>query len=138
MKTNYICNNCGNVTSKWYGKCPECDAWNTIEEHVEKAASPVKSAGSSSGTRRKAQTLDQIDHIHEIRFSTGMNELDRVLGGGAVKGSLVLVGGAPGIGKSTLLMQLCGQLGNSCKVLYASGEESRAQLKMNKMEKAEA
>lgn len=129
-KTVFYCTECGNETPKWQGRCAACGAWNTIEEHVEKTASPVKSVGSSSGTHRKAQTLDQIDHIHEIRFSTGMNELDRVLGGGAVAGSLVLVGGAPGVGKSTLLLQICNCICAERKVLYVSGEESEKQIKL--------
>lgn len=130
VKTVFYCTECGNETPKWQGRCAACGAWNTIEEHVEKTASPVRSLGGASGTQRKAQTLDQIDHIHEIRFSTGMNELDRVLGGGSVAGSLVLVGGAPGVGKSTLLLQICSSICAERKVLYVSGEESEKQIKL--------
>ena len=129
-KTVFYCTQCGNETPKWQGRCPACGAWNTIEEYVEKNSSHVKSVGVSVGTQRTPQTLRQIDRIHEIRFSTGMNELDRVLGGGAVCGSLVLVGGAPGVGKSTLLLQICSCLCTDKKVLYVSGEESERQIKL--------
>ena len=130
VKTFFYCTECGNETPKWQGRCPACGAWNTIKEHAEKTVSPVKNAGNSSAIQHKAQTLDQIDHIHEIRFSTGMSELDRVLGGGAVAGSLVLVGGAPGVGKSTLLLQICNCICNDRRVLYVSGEESEKQIKL--------
>lgn len=129
-KTVFYCTQCGNETPKWQGRCPACGAWNTIEEHVEKNSSHVKSVSVSAGTKRAPRTLRQIDQIHEIRFSTGMNELDRVLGGGAVCGSLVLVGGAPGVGKSTLLLQICSSLCTDKKVLYVSGEESERQIKL--------
>ncbi len=128
-KTTFYCTACGNETPKWLGKCPACGAWNTIEEHKE----TVTVAGKQkkvSFSGRTAQTLNQIDTDNEIRFSTGLSELDRVLGGGAVEGSLVLVGGAPGIGKSTLLLQICSSLCGGRKVLYVSGEESERQLKM--------
>ncbi len=128
-KTVFFCTNCGNETPKWQGRCPACGAWNTMEEHIEKpvAAGKVK---SSVGMSRKAQKLSELDTGDEIRFSTGMGELDRVLGGGAVAGSLVLVGGAPGIGKSTLLLQICNSLCAGRRVLYVSGEESERQLKL--------
>lgn len=129
-KTVFYCTSCGNETMKWQGRCPACGQWNTIVEHK---AAPAKSAGAkriSSGTRRTAKPLGQLDTTDEVRFPTGMAELDRVLGGGAVRGSLVLVGGAPGIGKSTLLLQLCAYVSKSLTVLYVSGEESETQLKM--------
>ena len=128
-KTVFYCTACGNETLKWMGKCPSCGAWNTIEEHKEVASSSVKTK-SSAQPQRIAQTLRQIDTDNEVRFTTGLGELDRVLGGGAVVGSLILVGGAPGIGKSTLLLQICNSLCNGRKVLYISGEESERQLKM--------
>lgn len=130
VKMVYYCTACGNETAKWQGRCPACGAWNTIEEHIEKPA-PVgraKDTGFHSG--RSAQRLSQVTSENEIRFSTGMGELDRVLGGGAVVGSLVLVGGAPGIGKSTLLLQICNSLCAGRKVLYVSGEESEQQIKL--------
>jgi len=124
-KTVFYCTECGNETLKWQGKCPACGAWNTIEEHKEspRAAGPA-------GMRKKPERLSDMETEEEIRFGTGIGELDRVLGGGAVKGSLVLVGGAPGIGKSTLLLQLCGSLSPDQKILYVSGEESGRQLKL--------
>ena len=128
-KTIYYCTACGNETPKWQGKCSACGAWNTIEEHIEKAI-PAAKGKISFGNVRSAQTLREIDADNEIRFTTGLGELDRVLGGGAVLGSLILVGGAPGIGKSTLLLQVCNSLCIGRKVLYISGEESERQLKM--------
>ena len=128
-KTVYFCTECGNETPKWQGKCPACGAWNTLQEHVEKP-STTKIKSAPVGTSRRAQRITEVDCDAEIRFSTGMGELDRVLGGGAVAGSLVLVGGAPGIGKSTLLLQICTQLCHDKKVLYVSGEESERQLKL--------
>lgn len=129
-KTVFYCTACGNETPKWQGRCPACGAWNTMEEHVEKPAAVGKSRSNPIGMSRKAQRLSEVDSGSEIRFSTGMGELDRVLGGGAVSGSLVLVGGAPGIGKSTLLLQICNSLCAGRNVLYVSGEESERQLKL--------
>jgi DNA repair protein RadA/Sms len=129
-KTVFYCTSCGNETPKWVGRCPGCGAWNTLEEHIEKPAAPVRNRAASVGISRKPQTISQVDTDAEIRFSTGMGELDRVLGGGAVAGSLVLVGGAPGIGKSTLLLQICNSLCQGRTVLYVSGEESERQLKL--------
>ena len=128
-KTVYFCTNCGNEFPQWLGKCPSCGAWNTLTEHVE---APTKLSASVRRDRadRRPRHLSQIVSGSEQRFSTGMGELDRVLGGGAVQGSLVLVGGAPGIGKSTLLLQICGALCKTGTVLYVSGEESESQLKM--------
>ena len=128
-KTVFFCTECGNESPKWAGRCPSCGAWNSlVEQAVERVAKG--SAKSARIKSVKAVGITDIDTEDEIRFSTGMGELDRVLGGGAVKGSLVLVGGAPGIGKSTLMLQICKQLGGFAKVLYVSGEESTHQLKM--------
>ena len=130
-KTVFYCTNCGNETPRWQGKCPACGAWNTIEEHIEKPAiSGSKAKSAPIGQSRHPQRLQEIPIDGEIRFSTGMGELDRVLGGGAVAGSLVLVSGAPGIGKSTLLLQICSSLCAGRKVLYVSGEESERQIKL--------
>ncbi len=129
-KTIFFCTNCGNETTKWMGRCPACGAYNTMEEHIEKPAAAGKTRPAVLGITRKPQCIREVTSDGEIRFSTGMGELDRVLGGGAVAGSLVLVGGAPGIGKSTLLLQICNSLCADLRVLYVSGEESERQLKM--------
>ena len=133
-KTLFYCTQCGNETPKWQGKCPACGAWNTI---VEQPAETKKRPGSVPTSSRPARPgagrprpLQEVETTHELRFPTGMSELDRVLGGGAVKGSLVLVGGAPGIGKSTLMLQICDNLCRFATVLYVSGEESERQIKL--------
>jgi len=130
VKTVFYCTACGNETAKWQGRCPACGAWNTIEEHIEKPAPIGRAKETGFHAGKAAQRLCQVSSEDEIRFSTGMGELDRVLGGGAVIGSLVLVGGAPGIGKSTLLLQICNSLCAGRKVLYVSGEESEKQIKL--------
>ena len=129
-KTVYYCSECGNETPKWQGRCAACGAWNTLVEHVEKPVAAGRARSAPVGISRTPQKLSQVISNDEIRFTTGMGELDRVLGGGAVAGSLVLVGGAPGIGKSTLLLQICKSLCDGRSVLYVSGEESEKQLKM--------
>lgn len=129
-KTIFYCTNCGNETPKWMGRCPSCGAFNTMEEHIEKPAAVGKAKSAPVGISRKPQKISKVASDGELRFSTGMGELDRVLGGGAVAGSLVLVGGAPGIGKSTLLLQICNSLCSGRRVLYISGEESERQLKL--------
>ncbi len=130
-KSVFFCTSCGNETPRWQGRCPACGAWNTIEEHIEKpSASGVKAKSSPVGQSKRPQRLNEVSSDGETRFSTGMGELDRVLGGGAVAGSLVLVSGAPGIGKSTLLLQICNSLCAQRRVLYVSGEESERQLKL--------
>lgn len=128
--TIFFCQNCGNESSKWMGQCPACKEWNTfVEEIVEK-----KKTSRTAGFREnesKALPLSAINSVKEERILTGMKELDRVLGGGIVKGSLVLVGGDPGIGKSTLLLQMCRMVSNNnTSILYISGEESLNQIKM--------
>lgn len=129
-KTVFYCSECGNESPKWQGRCAACGAWNTMQEHVEKPLHSGRATAAPVGVSRTPQRLSQVHSTDEIRFTTGMGELDRVLGGGAVAGSLVLVGGAPGIGKSTLLLQICNSLCSGRKVLYVSGEESERQLKM--------
>ena len=130
-KTIFYCTQCGNETPKWQGQCPACGAWNTI---VEQPA-PAKGKGRTASAAplvpaRSPKRIGELTTDQEIRFPTGLAELDRVLGGGAVQGSLVLIGGAPGIGKSTLMLQICNKLCQSAKVLYVSGEESEGQLKL--------
>ncbi len=130
QKTVYYCSACGNESPKWQGRCSACGAWNTLVEHIEKPAAPGRAKAAPVGMSRLPKKLEQVDIDDEIRFQTGMGELDRVLGGGAVVGSLVLVGGAPGIGKSTLLLQICDNICKERRVLYVSGEESERQLKL--------
>lgn len=129
QKTVYVCTECGNETAKWNGKCPACGAWNTLEEVTVSS----KSSSKERAVKERQGALSKITEISvtdELRFDTGMEELNRVLGGGAVSGSLVLVGGEPGIGKSTILLQICASLCAKSKVLYISGEESPRQLKL--------
>ena len=129
-KTLFYCTECGNETPKWAGRCSVCGAWNSIVEQPEEKKAAGKGRLLANVRTVKAESITDLSSDEEIRFSTGMGELDRVLGGGAVKGSLVLVGGAPGIGKSTLMLQICKKLGEQFRVLYVSGEESVHQLKL--------
>lgn len=126
----FYCSECGNETLKWQGKCPSCGAWNTIVEQPAKDIKKKEAVAAPSLGRRVPRPMAEVEAVDELRFKTGMNELDRVLGGGAVKGSLVLVGGAPGIGKSTLMLQICDHLCSFSEVLYVSGEESERQIKL--------
>lgn len=127
----FYCTDCGNETLKWQGKCPACGAWNTIVEQPAKDVKKKSAASVSVGMgMHRPRPMAEVEAVDELRFNTGMNELDRVLGGGAVKGSLVLVGGAPGIGKSTLMLQICDNLCRFSDVLYVSGEESERQIKL--------
>ena len=129
-KTVFYCTSCGNETPKWQGRCPSCGQWNTLQEYTERPTAPGRARSAPVGMSRTPKQLRQVDLDDETRFLTGMGELDRVLGGGAVQGSLVLVGGAPGIGKSTLLLQICSNVCKERRVLYVSGEESERQLKL--------
>ena len=131
QKSIYICKNCGYESAKWYGKCPSCNEWGTLdEETIITENKSVKKVGTSSLKNCNVLKLDAIDSSTEFRYNTGISELNRVLGGGLVKGSLVLLSGDPGIGKSTLLLQICNYLSKDLSVLYVSGEESAYQLKM--------
>ena len=138
-KTNYICANCGSVTAKWFGKCPDCGEWNTLEE----CAAPTSASASGRPAapkrtekiytlpeRSNAVPIDRVAFPQYIRISTGIGEFDRVLGGGLVKGSVVLLSGEPGIGKSTLLLQICQFIDAGSRILYVSGEESPSQIKL--------
>lgn len=136
MKTEYICENCGYIASKWYGKCPQCNEWNCFVEN-EEAVPQKKSKKIISRTNDflttqnpKARRIKEISFLEKERNTTGIGEFDRVLGGGIVAGSVVLLSGEPGIGKSTLLLQICKKLGEHGKVLYITGEESAAQIKI--------
>ena len=129
-KTKFVCQSCGYESPKWLGKCPSCNEWNTFsEEIVLSKNSNKKSFGSLPISNNKPTQLKNISATDEVRYKTDIKELDRVLGGGIVKGSLVLFGGDPGIGKSTLLLQICQKLSSNI-VLYVSGEESLSQIKM--------
>lgn len=127
-KTIFVCNECGYESAKWLGKCPACNSWNTffeqkVDTYVEKGVKKVKE-------RNEPKKLNSYEGKEAVRINTGIDELDRVLGGGIVKGSLVLIGGEPGIGKSTLILQLCDKIKGEGKVLYVSGEESAEQIKI--------
>ena len=127
IKTIFVCSSCGYESPKWLGKCPACNEWNTFYEEKEQKIVAV------DGKRKEAskpKALNSVEGKEAFRMPTGYEELDRVLGGGLVKGSLVLVGGEPGIGKSTLILQLCNKLSSDGKVLYVSGEESAEQVKI--------
>lgn len=131
-KSAYFCQNCGYESAKWLGKCPSCNQWNTfVEEVIEKSAPNVPAWKTSGGTHRtnKPSKVQHIESSTEKRILTGDQELDRVLGGGLVTGSVTLIGGEPGIGKSTLMLQLALNITNK-RILYISGEESEQQIKM--------
>ncbi len=129
-KTIFLCSDCGYEAVKWSGQCPSCGAWNTLEEMVAPAAPKAHSGMGTAFTRSAPQKVSEVGGADELRLSTGISEFDRVLGGGAVAGSLILVGGEPGIGKSTLLLQACRNICAGERVLYVSGEESARQLKL--------
>lgn len=135
IKSIYVCSECGYETAKWLGKCPSCGEWNTLNEEIRETAKAgtVKPERCMSSSYSKPMTINEISTDDEQRYFTGSKELDRVLGGGIVKGSLVLLGGDPGIGKSTILLQICNYLGRMLKILYISGEESRRQIKLRAM-----
>ncbi len=138
LKKQFVCTNCGNTTPKWQGRCPQCGEWNTLAEQLVKGTSGSSSAGfklSNSGLSGQVQQLSEVVEHSQSRFMSGLGEFDNVLGGGLVQGSLVLLGGDPGIGKSTLALQLAsnisiGKESGGKSVLYISGEESAQQIKM--------
>ena len=127
-KTQYTCNACGGNSPKWLGKCPSCGEWNTLEETIAEAPSAVRHRYQSLAKTQAVTTLSEIEAAEVERTPTGQPELDRVLGGGIVEGGVVLIGGDPGIGKSTLLLQAAETLSHQIKVLYVTGEESGAQV----------
>ena len=130
-KTVFVCNECGYESAKWLGKCPACGSWNTFFEQkiIENKNSSLK-LNTNNGKANTPQKLNSYEAKETIRTSTGFEELDRVLGGGLVKGCLILLGGEPGIGKSTLILQLCDKVQGDGQVLYVSGEESAEQIKL--------
>ena len=130
IKSVYICSECGYESPKWYGKCPSCGEWNTMNEEIKDTAKTASASRSHATAYAPPVHIRGIDTTDEIRYQTGSKELDRVMGGGIVKGSLILLGGDPGIGKSTILLQICEYLGRDLKILYVSGEESKRQLKL--------
>ena len=137
IRTKYVCQNCGYENPKWLGKCPECLQWNTFVEETEVKETPKEKAIKERALRASIKTdtkpvkINSIQSHREERFSTMIPELDRVLGGGIIPASLILVGGDPGIGKSTLLLQVSNNIARSGKkLLYVSGEESENQIKM--------
>ena len=130
IKSKFVCQNCGYETGKWLGKCPECGSFSTFVEEIEKPQ-PKGNHPTNYNTDVTPKILSEIEPLSQERTKTGLSELDRVLGGGFVQGSLTLVGGDPGIGKSTLLLQICQKLGEQDKnILYVSGEESVQQIKI--------
>ncbi|MGI5897512.1 MAG: DNA repair protein RadA [Oscillospiraceae bacterium] len=131
-KEVYVCTNCGYEAAKWNGKCPSCNEWNTFELQVQVQAAPAKNlrAAPSAVPAAAPLRISEIDTESEVRYHTGLEEFDRVLGGGLVKGSINLLSGDPGIGKSTLLLQICEYIGQEHSILYVSGEESVRQLKL--------
>ncbi len=137
MKQIFVCDECGNESSKWYGKCPSCGSWNTLKELSVVDVKSSKTAKNSFSAKKiiskdnsSASPISKLKLSESIRFKTGLGEFDRVLGGGIVKGSVVLLSGEPGVGKSTLLLQICQHVGKTKKILYASGEESGSQIKL--------
>ncbi|NKF22525.1 DNA repair protein RadA [Solimonas marina] len=130
-KTQYVCQSCGGISPKWVGQCPDCGAWNTLSETVASAASARPRGGGISGTASgRIQRLDEVELREEPRAATGLPEMDRVLGGGIVPGAVILIGGDPGIGKSTLLLQMLAQVQEQERLptLYVTGEESLTQV----------
>lgn len=129
-KTVFVCNECGHETSKWIGQCPSCKQWNTMVEELKKEGTTSAIKTTININHGKSQKIKDISTDEKLRINTGMTELNRVLGGGIVEGSVILLGGDPGIGKSTLLLQICNEISKNNTVLYATGEESDKQIKL--------
>src|SRR5205807_7307544 len=130
IRSRFVCQSCGATSPRWIGKCPECGAWESYVEEVIASSAPIKGRGArTSSGAANVVSLEDVTFETDPRISTGIDELDRVLGGGVMAGSVVLVGGDPGVGKSTLMAQMCSGLGER-KVLYVTGEESLAQVKL--------
>ena len=126
LRTSYVCQQCGNEYASWFGKCPNCGEWNSLVETVKESAGIQRSATNRSGIVAKPQKLSDVRHIEKNRLKSGFDEFDRVMGGGIVPGSVTLLAGDPGIGKSTLLLHVIAKCGG----LYVSGEESAEQIKL--------
>jgi len=129
-KSVYICSECGFESAKWVGKCPNCGQWNCMNEEIKEISSQKNAGAYAAHSTARPVLISEISTSEESRYHTGLSELDRVLGGGIVKGSLILISGEPGIGKSTILLQICEYLGRTLKILYVSGEESSRQIKL--------
>ncbi len=130
LKSKYVCQNCGYASPRWSGKCPECGLWNTMVEEVVDTAEIKKSRKTDLKSKSaNIKLITEVETVSGNRIATGLEELDRVLGGGIVSGSVMLIGGDPGIGKSTLMLQIADKIKNK-KILYVSGEESSLQIKM--------
>ena len=132
LKSVFVCTNCGASFPRWFGRCSECGEWNTVVEDIveKKSVGASKTLSSAKKKASKLVSLSDVTFDSEIRYTTEIAELDRVLGGGVVKGSVTLIGGEPGAGKSTLLLQMCGKMAKTAKILYVSGEESIYQIKL--------
>ena len=132
VKTIYVCTECGHIHTKWSGKCKECGAWDSLEEEISAptVASPIRQGTVVISSEPELISDIDVESHEEIRIETGISEFDRALGGGIVKGSVVLISGEPGIGKSTILLQICKSLNTKKKILYVSGEESSRQIKL--------
>mgnify|MGYP004481189597 CR=1 FL=1 len=130
IKTKYVCQQCGYETARYMGKCPECGNWDSFVEETVVKGSQTTSSQTIIDTAQPPMLIKDVIIGEEIRTSTNISEFDRVLGGGLVKGSLILLGGEPGIGKSTLILQLCDKVKGEGQVLYVSGEESAEQIKL--------
>ena len=129
-KSVFVCSDCGFESPKWYGKCPGCGEWNTMNEEIREAAKASQKTITAHHSMARPLSINEINTADEERYLTGLSELDRVLGGGIVRGSLILISGDPGIGKSTILLQICEHLGKTLRILYVSGEESSRQIKL--------
>ena len=130
LTTKFVCNECGYDSSKWLGKCPSCGEWNSFVEEKVQAKTSKSLSNFSAQEKNEVIELNKVEHKESSRIKTGIDELDRVLGGGFVYGSLTLLGGEPGIGKSTLILQICNCINVDGKILYVSGEESAEQIKI--------